>query len=290
MKIAIAVLAIILSIIYFFKPETKKLNSSKPIVVVSFSILEDLVKNICGDKYQIITIVERNSDAHVFRPKPMTSELISKAELVFINGLGLEGWIDRLITATNYKGAIITVSQGLPPSDDPHAWNDVANVKVYVKNITDAFVAHDPANKEFYLRNQTEYLQQLDKLDQDIRAGLKNVPREKRQFITAHDAFQYFGRAYDVEVLAPVGVSTEQEASAKKVGLLIDYIKKSGIKTVFVENITNEKLIRQIASETGAKLGGVLYSDALSALDGPAATYLDLMRHNFKLIYAAMME
>ena len=286
-------LAALLAAIFAFKPTKDKTDSAKPIAVVSFTILEDFVKNICGNKFQVVTIVGRNADGHVFRPKPSTSETITKANIVFINGMGFEGWITRLIAATSYKGPVIVASKGvIPPEahEDPHAWNDISSVKIYIENITNAFIQNDPSNKEFYTHNKINYIAKLDALDKKIKTELQNLPTEKRRFVTAHDAFKYFARAYKVKVLSPVGVSTEQEASAKDVGHLIDYIKKEGIKTIFVENITNEKLIRQIATETGAKLGGVLYSDALSELNEPAPTYLELMQHNFNLLYAAMKE
>ena len=275
-------------------------------VVASFSILGDLVRQVGGDRVEVSTLVGPNTDMHGFQPTPAHAKALASAQLVVINGLGLEGWADRLVKSAGYKGARVVATKGVKAlsaeieghghnhkhkhSDryDPHAWQEVANVKIYVGNIRDALSSVDPAGKAAYEKNAADYVQKLDALEAEIKQAFAGVSEKQRRVITSHDAFHYFGDAYAIEFLAAQGAGGETQPSARDVARLIQQIRKEGVKAIFVENISNPRIIEQIARETGVKLGGTLYSDALSEPNGPAPTYLDMMRHNAKTIAAAL--
>jgi zinc/manganese transport system substrate-binding protein len=269
--------------------------------VATFSILSDIVKNVGGDRVAVTALVGPNSDAHVYQPSPSDAKTLSEAKVVFTNGLGFEGWMERLIKASGTKAAMVTASKGVKPRNldaadahghqhatDPHAWQAVGNIKLYVGNIREALVAADPAGKADYEANATAYLAKLDALDAEIKAEVAKIPVDRRRIITTHDAFGYFAAAYGVAFIAPQGVSTESEVSAKDVAKIITQIKRQKIPAVFLENVTDDRLLKRIAAESGAKVGGTLYSDALTDEKGPAATYIDMMRHNIRQLAAAL--
>jgi zinc/manganese transport system substrate-binding protein len=289
----------------------------KPKVVASFSILGDLVQKVGGDRVEVVTLVGPDGDAHVFQPSPNDARNVAGAKLVVVNGLGFEGWIDRLVKASGYSGPVATVSAGVAPREmeeegehghdahrhgkpgehagapdhgdiDPHAWQSVANAKLYVRNIRDALIAADPDGRSAYEANAAAYTAQLDALEAEVKAAVAKIPPGGRRLITTHDAFGYFGAAYGLEFLAAQGVSTDAEASAKDVAELIRQIRKEKVRAVFLENVTDRRLMQRIAKESRAKIGGTLYSDALSPPDGPAGTYLDMMRHNIREIGTAL--
>lgn len=286
-------------------------------VVASFSILADLVSRVGGDRVTIATLVGAGGDAHVFQPKPADAKKLAEAKLVFVNGLGFEGWMDRLVKSSGTKAPIVVASKGVEPRKaeeeddhddhakgkggheheghdhggiDPHAWQSIANVKIYVANIRDGLVAADPAGKDTYVANAAAFLAELDGLEGEVKAAIAKIPAEKRRVITSHDAFGYFAAAYGLEFLAPQGISTDAEPSAKGVAKLIGQIRKEKIRAVFVENMTDGRLVERIAKETGVKLGGAIFSDSLSPKGGPATTYVDMVRHNVKLLSAAMLD
>ena len=262
-------------------------------VVASFSILADLVKNVGDDKVNVTTLVGPNGDVHVYTPAPSDARKNAGARILFVNGLGLEGWLPRLVQSAGNKATIVTVSNGVAPlkhgSDaDPHAWQSIPNVEIYVANIRDALIAADPADAAVFRANAAHYLTELDSLDAEVRAAIAKIPPERRKVITTHNAFGYFAAAYGMEFLAPVGVSTETEPSARDIAALIQQIKADKIPAVFLENLSDDRLIARIAAETGAKAGGILYSDALTDEKGPAPTYIDLIRHNIKALTSAL--
>jgi zinc/manganese transport system substrate-binding protein len=270
---------------------------SKPLqVVASFSILGDLVKQVGRDKVEVKTIVGRNGDSHMYEPTPTDVKQVNAADIVFINGLGFEGWIERLITASGFKGIVIVVGKNIHPRlvfegrlvEDPHAWHSIPNAIVYIHNICDALGERDPCHKGFYEKNAADTIRRLNQIDAEMRQRLSDIPPKHRKIITAHDAFGYFGNSYGIEFLAPLGTNTESEPCAKDMVKLIEAIKRYGVKTIFLENITNPKLIQQLAHETKAKVGPVLYSDALSLVEGPASTYEAMMRYNFERFLEAM--
>jgi zinc/manganese transport system substrate-binding protein len=273
-------------------------------VVASFSILGDLVKNVGGDRVEVATLVGPNGNAHVYAPSPADAKKAADARLVFVNGLGFEGWLERLVKASGTKAPIIVATKSIKPRErvgerdhdhdhgraDPHAWQSVANAKIYVANIRDALIAADPAGKATYDANAAAYLAKLDALEREVRDVIAKIPSERRKIITSHDAFGYFEGAYGISFIAPQGVSTEAEASARDVAAIIAQTKKQKIAAVFLENVTDPRLVEQIARETGAKIGGTLYSDALTDDKGDATTYIDLIRHNLRQLAAALMS
>jgi zinc/manganese transport system substrate-binding protein len=269
--------------------------------VASFSILGDMVKQVGGDRVEVVTLVPPDSDAHVFDPTPADAKTLASSQLFFVNGLGFEGWMERLEKSSGFKGKTIVASQGVKPHTmveeeggtpetitDPHAWQDLANGKVYVANIRDGLIAADPDGKAVYEANAAKYLDAIATEETAVKQALAALPEARRKIITSHDAFGYFGAAYGLEIIAPEGVSTESEASAQDVAKIIRQIKEEKIPAVFLENVTDHRLLDQIARETGAKIGGTLYSDALSGPDGPAPTYLDMFRHNVGTLTAAL--
>jgi zinc/manganese transport system substrate-binding protein len=262
-------------------------------VVASFSILGDLVKNVGGDKVDVATLVGPNGDVHVYAPAPSDAKKNADARLLVMNGLGLEGWLPRLVQSAGSKATIVTASNGIAPLQlgseaDPHAWQSVPNVKIYVGNIRDALIAADPAAAAVFRANADRYLRELDALDAEVRAAIAKIPPGRRKVITTHNAFGYFAAAYGVTFVAPVGVSTESEPSARDIAILIQQIKAAKIPAVFLENLSDDRLIRRIAAETGAKAGGTLYSDSLTDEKGPAPTYIALVRHNIKALTSAL--
>jgi zinc/manganese transport system substrate-binding protein len=262
-------------------------------VVASFSILGDLVKNVGGDKVDVATLVGPNGDVHVYAPAPSDAKKNADARLLVMNGLGLEGWLPRLVQSAGSKATIVTASNGIAPLQlgseaDPHAWQSVPNVKIYVGNIRDALIAADPAAAAVFRANADRYLRELDALDAEVRAAIAKIPPGRRKVITTHNAFGYFAAAYGVTFVAPVGVSTESEPSARDIATLIQQIKAAKIPAVFLENLSDDRLIRRIAAETGAKAGGTLYSDSLTDEKGPAPTYIALVRHNIKALTSAL--
>ena len=269
--------------------------------VASFSILGDMVRQVGGDREDVVTLVGPDGDAHVFSPTPADAKALASSQLFFVNGLGFEGWMERLEKSSGFKGTTIVASHGVKPHTmveeeggeaetvtDPHAWQDLANGKLYVANIRDGLIAADPAGKAVYEANAKTYLDAIAAEEAAVKQALGALPEARRRIITSHDAFGYFGAAYGLEIIAPEGVSTESEASAQDVAKIIRQIKAEKIPAVFIENITDHRLLDQIARETGAKIGGTLYSDALSPPRGPAPSYLDMFRHNVGTLTAAL--
>ncbi|RUW32269.1 MULTISPECIES: zinc ABC transporter substrate-binding protein AztC [unclassified Mesorhizobium] len=277
-------------------------------VVASFTVIADFAKNVGGDRVNITTIVGPDGDAHVYEPSPADAVAMAGADVVLVNGLHFEGFLQRLVDASATKAAIVTLTKGVTPIDfkpefadadaaegagktvtDPHAFQSIANARIYVKNIADAFCAADSEGCDSYEANATAYTAKLDALEGDVKAAIQSIPEAKRVVITSHDAFGYFEHEYGLMFLAPQGISTDSEPSAADVAKLVEQIKQDKAAAIFIENITNPRLIEQIAGETGIKVGGTLYSDALSGSDGPASTYIDMMHNNITQIKGAIL-
>ncbi|MBR0965252.1 metal ABC transporter substrate-binding protein [Bradyrhizobium diazoefficiens] len=262
-------------------------------VVASFSILGDFVRTIGGDRVNVTTLVGPDSDVHVYTPAPSDAKRIADAKLVVVNGLGLEGWLPRLVQSSGARAQVVAASAGIAPlklgsAADPHAWQSVPNAKVYVTDIANALVAADPDDADVFRARAKAYLDRLDTLDREVREAVAKIPPERRKVISTHDAFGYFAAEYGVQFIAPLGVSTETEPSARDIAAIIGQIKAARIPAVFLENISDDRLIRRIAAETGAKVGGTLISDGLTAEKGPAPTYIDMVRHNIKALTSAL--
>ncbi|MET4172273.1 zinc/manganese transport system substrate-binding protein [Bradyrhizobium sp. LA6.1] len=262
-------------------------------VVASFSILGDFVRNVGGDRVNVTTLVGPDSDVHVYTPAPSDAKRIADAKLVIVNGLGLEGWLPRLVQSAGSKAQVVTVSAGIAPlklgsAADPHAWQSVPNAKIYVSDIANALAAADPDDAEFFRARAKAYLDTLEALDREVREAVVKIPLGRRKVISTHDAFGYFAAEYGVQFVAPLGVSTETEPSARDIAAIIGQIKAQKIPAVFLENISDDRLIRRIAAETGAKVGGTLISDGLTGEKGLAPTYIDMVRHNIKALTSAL--
>lgn len=267
--------------------------------VASFSILSDIVKQIGGDRVKVITLVRRDCDPHNFEPSPQDSKLLSQADVVFVNGLGLEGWIDRLVSAAGNQKRLVIASHGINKQPmmmdksknkikDPHAWNSMKNGIKYATNVMNALIATDPEDANYFRDRGIAYIQKLQNLDMFAKMQFSLVPRHKRKVLTSHNAFGYFGDEYGVTFISPAGLSTETESSASEVASLIKQIKQEKFSTYFIENQTDSRLIKQIAAATGAKAGGELYPEALSGVHGPAATYVQACKHNVRVLLSSM--
>ncbi len=262
-------------------------------VVASFSILADFVRNVGGDRVNLTTLVGADSDVHVYTPAPGDAKRIAEAKLVIVNGLGLEGWLPRLVQSSGERAQVVTASAGITPlklgsAADPHAWQSVPNARIYVTDIADALAAADPDDADLFRAQARAYLDKLETLDREVREAVAKIPPERRKVISTHDAFGYFAAEYGVQFIAPLGVSTETEPSARDIAAIIGQIKAQKIPAVFLENISDDRLIRRIAAETGAKVGGTLISDGLTGEKGPAPTYIDMVRHNIKALTSAL--
>lgn len=283
--------------------------SARPRLVASFSLLADMLREVAPPEFEVSALVGPDADAHVFEPRPADGRRLAEADLVVVNGLGFEGWIDRLVRASGYRGTVVVASRGIPPrhvgghgkavrdhahghghgsGPDPHAWQDLAHARRYVGNLADALAARWPAQEAQVRERASAYLGRIDQLDVQVRQWLGAVPRAERRVITSHDAFGYFAAAYDVDFLAPRGWTTSSEPSAAAVARLVRQIREQRVRALFIENISDPRLIERIARETGARVGGTLYSDALSAPEGPAGTYLKLFEHNARTLAAAL--
>ena len=266
-------------------------------VVASFSILVDMVQQVGAGRVTVGGLVGPDSDAHVFRLFPKHARMVAKADLVVINGLGFEGWMQRLVEASGYSGPVVVASTGIRPrSDDehrdeafdPHAWQSLPNARIYVRNIADALIRLDPEGADIYAANLRSYLLEISRLDRYVRARFSNLSGFRRLLVTSHDAFGYFGQEYGFQFLAPARTGTQSGVSAADMGAIIRQIRDQQIQAVFLENISDPRLLAQISRETGARIGGRVYSDALSSPGGPASSYLEMMRHNVDTIADAL--
>ncbi len=267
-------------------------------VIASFSILDDFVREIGGDKVDVRSLVGANGDVHVYQPSPAAAQALRKAQLIVVNGLSLEGWMARLISASGAKAPVVVASKGVTPREgeedgkkgiDPHAWQSIANARIYAANIRDGLIAVEPADADYFRRRSEKFLARLDETEVKVRAAIAEIPEKNRRIVTTHDAFGYFGAAYGFEFIAPVGLSTEAEPSAKDIAALIEQIKREKVPAVFLENISDPRLMKRIAEESGAKIGGDLFSDSLSPGEGPAPTYIDMMNHNIDELKKALV-
>lgn len=277
-------------------------------VVATFSILADIVQRVGGERVAVTALVGPDGDAHSYAPTPADAGRLAAARLIVTNGLGFEGWMSRLIRSSGARAGVVTATRGIQPlraegghshghahghshgAHDPHAWQDASLVKTYVANIASALAEAAPDGKADFARRAAAYTAELDALHAEIRQAMAAIPRERRRILTTHDAFRYFARAYEVDFIAVRGVSSDSEPSAREIANIIRQIRQGRISALFMENMSDPRSIQRIAAETGARIGGRLYSDALSPPDGPAATYLDLMRHNSRQIAAALAQ
>jgi zinc/manganese transport system substrate-binding protein len=277
-----------------FVPGLAGASDSRPRIVASFSILADMAREIAPPDAEVTALVGPDADAHVFNPTPADGRRLAQAGLVVVNGLGFEGWIERLVKVSGYRGPVVVATQGLKPrqgghhGEDPHAWQDLAHARLYAQNIARGISARWPEHRAQTESRLADYLQRIATLQAQVLAWLEPVPRAERRVITGHDAFGYFAQAYGIEFLSPRAWTTSSEPSAAAVARLIRQIREQRVKALFLENISDPRLIERIAAESGARVGGTLYSDALSGPQGPASTYLKLFEHNARTVANAL--
>jgi len=287
---------LVFALICWILPAIGLAGSQYPLpVVTSFSILGDITAEIGGKLIDQRVLVGPDEDAHVYQPVPSDITAISRAKVVIVNGLHFEGWMTRLLSDLKHPPVIIVASNGIEPrrldgETDPHAWQSLANIRIYIRNITDGLIAALPAERAQLTRNAQRYLEAIDQLDQERAEAFASLPAERRTVLTGHDAFGYFASENNLAFVAPAGISTEAEPSAQDVARLIRQIKEQRVVAAFVENIANPRLVDQIVAETGIRFGGTLYSDALSKPGQPASRYLDMMRYNIRTISQALAE
>lgn len=265
--------------------------------VASFTVLADLVREVGGDHVHVVSMVPPNGDPHEYEPTPDDARALKSADLVFTSGLGLEGWFSRLAKASGYQGQPVVASDGVRSRKmeedgrtvtDPHAWNSIPNAMIYVANIEEALSRADPDDAAAFKANAETYGAKLKALDGYAHAAVESVPREDRKVLTTHDALSYFGATYGVKFLAPLGVSTEKEASAADIAKVIRQIRAEHVGTYFFENSNDPRLVKQIADATGSQPGGELFVESLSPADGAAPTYLAMFKFNVDKLVAGM--
>ncbi|MCZ8258880.1 MAG: zinc ABC transporter substrate-binding protein [Beijerinckiaceae bacterium] len=276
---------------------------AKPLeVVTSFSILADLTRQVARERANVVPLVGPNADAHVYQASPADARKVKDAGLIVVNGLGFETFMPRLIKSAGAKAPVVTATNGIKPikaegghghshghgASDPHAWQSIEAVRIYVANIRDGLIKADPAGEGAYRRNAEAYLAELAALKGDMEKSFASLPKERRVAVTSHDALAYFAREFGFTLEAVQGVSTEAEPSAKDVARIIRLTREKKARAIFVENMSSPRIAEQIARETGAKIGGTLFSDALSDEKGPAPTYIAMMRHNAKTLLDAL--
>jgi ABC-type Zn uptake system ZnuABC Zn-binding protein ZnuA len=279
-------------------PPGSRSNNGKPVAVATLTMIADMVAQVGGDRVEVRCIMKPGNDPHIYRPVPGDLKMIAESDIVFINGLGIEGWITNLINNAPGNRPVITVTDGVAAirSDqfrgepDPHCWFDVKNAIIYVNNIEKGLAAIDPSGADYYRQRADAYRKELAELDDWARSELAKVPAEKRKLVTSHDAFHYFGRAYGFEVLAVQGVSTESQPNSADVIALIKTIREANVGAVFVETSVNPKTLEHVARESGARIGGELFSDSCGDAGTPEGTYVGMMRHNVKTIVEALTK
>lgn len=312
-------------------PSLSQATDTEPLkVVASFSILADMVKQVGGEYVSVTSLVGPDEDAHVFDPSPADAKALAQADVVVINGLGFEGWIDRLVKSSGFSGQLVVATDGVKPIEiaqlkqddhenkhahdhdkhdhekhdseehahdqhdhgdvDPHAWQDLGNAKIYVKNIRNSLVQVMPTAKADIDLRVEQYIAEIDALDQQTRTRLAQIPASERRVIASHGAFEYFAKAYDMTFFSLQGWTTEREPSAADVARLIREIRHDKVKALFVENMSDPRLMNRISEETGVRVGGELYSDALSAPGTVADTYLKMFAHNADLIWLTLQQ
>ena len=277
-------------------------------VLASFSILADFAREVGGERVRVDSLVGPGQDAHTFNPAPGEAQRVARARVIVLNGLGFDAWMDRLARAANFRGTRVIASEGIRTlkarhhhhhghghdhghhhgDADPHIWQDPKRAQVMVRRIAAGLSAADAAGRAIYEANAARYNERLEARHAWVEAQFRGIPREQRRVVTSHDAFAYYGERYGVTFLAPQGVTTRAEPSAQQVAQLVQQIRRERIRAIFLEDMANPRLIEQVAREAGVRVGGTLFSDALSPPDGPAPTYEAMIRHNTRMLAEAL--
>lgn len=290
-------LILFISVLMFYSCGSRNADSNDKLVAVStITIINDMVKQIAGDKVEAVSICGVGYDPHTYKSVPADSRTIARSDIVFINGFGLEGWINKLVDAAGGERPVITVSEGITPLTDPtgygdfdpHCWFDAKLAKVYVQNILNGLIQIDSENEEYYKGNAGKFMEQLDSLDSWTHKMINSIPEQHKILITSHDAFRYFGNAYRMKVEGLQGISTEAKVQTGDVARLVDFINSVKLLAVFVESSVNPRLLEQIASETTAKIGGTLFSDSIGDEGTPGGSFIGAFKHNVETITTAL--
>ena len=274
-------------------------TDSKMHILATETFLGDIAQNVAGGRIKIETLLPATVDPHEFQPKPQDAVKITESKMLIVNGLGYETWFAKTLENVSGEQLIVVATKGLTPNPDPsgehpdgdpHMWMNPLNTIQYVKNIRDGLAQVDPAGKDTYTANADAYIAKLKNLDQWVKAEVAQLPPEKRLLVTNHDALGYFARAYDFKVVGAVipSVTTESSPSAQQMASLIDTIKSSSAPAIFLDIGENQNLAKQIASESGAKVITDLYVESISVPDGPAPTYIDMIKHDVSIIVDAL--
>ncbi len=267
-------------------------------VVSSCSIFKDMAFNIAGDHINLESIVPIGGDPHLHTPRPRDARIVANADLILINGMTFEGWIEELIENSGTKGKTVMITEGVSPigssvyenSVDPHAWMNAENGLIYINNIKQALIAADPKNKESYQSNFDTYSKQLTDAHNTMLGYISKIPAGQRTLVTSHDAFSYFGKAYGLDVEPIIGVSTEADVQTSDMIRVSKVINEKNIPAVFVESTINPKILQQIAKDNDVVVGGELYADSLGEPSSEGGTYLGMLLHNAKTISNALAK
>jgi ABC-type Zn uptake system ZnuABC Zn-binding protein ZnuA len=273
-------------------------QDEKPLVLGSASMIADIAKQIGQDFIRIGTIVPIGGDPHLYEPTPGDATKVVKAQLILVNGLTFEGWVNELIDNSGTKAPVITVTNGVQPimsevydnATDPHAWMDAANGIIYANNIKDALVNLIPEAQVSIKKNHADYVNKLKALDTKIMADILTIPEQQRYLITSHDAFHYYGRKYGIKTESILGTSTDSDAQTSDLIRLNKLIKAQNIPAVFIETTVNPKLLQSLAKDNNISIGGKLYSDSLGDKDSPASTYINMLQYNTKVIVQTLSQ
>lgn len=287
---------LLLSCLVWGRPSMAQSPKVQPYTVVTtFSILKDLAQQIGGDRVQVEVLVPAGEEVHSYQPKPSDVRSLQRAQLIFANGLGLDDWISRMAASAHFQGPVILLGENLglrkgTPGEavDPHVWQDVSLVRQYVRQMASAFSKLDPAGEAFYQGRALKFDAELQALDTEIRTTLGRLPAAQRQVVSGHDAFGYFAQAYGVNFIPITGRANEAEPSAAQVGALVRKIRQEKIPAIFLENNAKTQWVTRLQKETGIRLGGTLYADSLSEPQGPAPSYIAMMRHNLQCLMDAL--
>jgi manganese transport system substrate-binding protein len=291
--LAVLVLGLALSACRAPLAERDQQKDARPLVLTTFTVLADMAANVAGERLQVKSITKQGAEIHGYEPTPSDLEQATSAQLILENGLGLELWARRY-TAAAGDVPTVTLTEGMEPlliegdayagRPNPHAWMSPKRAQAYVDRIVEAFVALDPDGAPTYRRNAKAYKQQLQELDQELRDSLSAIPPQQRLLVSCEGAFTYLARDYGLQEAYLWPVNAESQVTPKRMARLIETVKQSGVPAVFCESTVSDKVQRQVATAAGARFGGTFYVDSLSERNGPAATLLELQRHNVRLI------
>ena len=255
-------------------------------VVTTFTVIQDIAQNVAGDAAEVQSITKPGAEIHDYQPTPQDIAQAQSADLIIWNGLNLERWFERFFQNMKNVPAVVATDGITPVSiyegeysgkPNPHAWMSTSNALIYIENIKNAFIKYDPQNAKTYEENATRYAEKIKQLDKPLREKLAQVPENKRWLVTSEGAFGYLTKDYGFKEVYLWPINAEQKGTPKQVRKVIDAVRKNNIPVVFSESTISPKPMKQVAKETGAKYGGVLYVDSLSNKDGPVPTYVDLL-------------